>query len=210
VKLLRGPRVAAALLLLLGLALVGCQSDIYEVRWSQPIILETTRTERILVDIRNISGFDPFPLEEKVEAALREKGYTLVGLTEADKADVVLRVRVLYVGLERPDYTGERAVSGGLLGAGAGALGGAATRSGGRGVALGALIGAATGAGAGALQEKMAQKEVFTGSVVVQIRQKGKDYEAVSRARVREKDLTYERAIEKVADSIARQIAGLF
>jgi len=198
-------------LCLLSVVLVGCSAPISEVRMDRRIFLETTRTEKVLVDVRNSTGIDPFPLQPKIEQRLRAKGYTLVGLTEASKADVVIRVLIQYAGLEQPDFKGDRAASGGFLGAAGGAGVALAGKGHGGAVALGALAGAVIGAAAGALQEKMDSKEVFTSVVALRIGEVNKAVkEANIRVRLRQKNLTYEKAIDMVADRVARQISGLF
>jgi hypothetical protein len=191
------------------LALAGCKSDIYDVRIDRPVFLETTRKETVLVDVRNSSSL-PFPLQEKIEAGLTAKGYKLVPIDQPEKADMQLRVLVQYVGLETPDFKGDSTLGGGLIGAGAGGLGAAAGKSGGSGVALGILAGAAVGAASGAIWEKQTTKEIFTGVVVMKVVAKGKTETANIHSRVREKGLTYEKAIDRVADSISKEIIGLF
>jgi len=200
----------AVCLIVVAATLTGCVSDIYEVRVEKPVFLETTRQEKVLVDVRNSSGVVPFPLQESIIVGLKAKGYTILDTTQAQAADVELRMLVQYVGLEKPEFKGDRAFAGGLIGAGVGAIGAAAGNSSGSGVAIGALAGAALGAGLGALQEKQASKEIFTGLVVLRIKEKGKRHETKIYCRVREKDLTYQKAIGRVAESIAAQVVGLF
>ena len=206
------PRIMAVVALcLLSVVLIGCSAPINEVRMDRRVFLETTRTEKVLVDVRNSTGIEPFPLQPRIEQNLRAKGYTLVGLTEASKADVVVRVLIQYAGLEQPDFKGDRAASGGFLGAAGGA--GVALAGKGRGgaVALGALAGAVIGAAAGALQEKMDSKEVFTSLVALRIGEVNKPVQETNvRVRLRQKDLTYKKAIDMVAERVARQVAGLF
>ena len=195
---------------LLGMVLLaGCAADINEVKMQHPVFLRTSKTEKVYVDVRNASSAQDFPMAGRIREKLSAKGYTLVG--KSSEADIELWILVHFCGLEKEAFKSDKVVGGGLLGAGAGALTSAAAKGGSPAVAIGALIGALLGAGGGALAEKASHKETFVGVVAFEIHRRGKDiiHNKVA-ARLRERKLTMERAVKKIADNVADQIAGLF
>jgi len=202
--------MSVALCVLLALAVAaGCAADVREVKMESATILKTNRNEKVYVAVRNSSSAQNFPIESVIRNRLERDGYTLVNTRE--EADIKLDVLVHFVGLEHEAWEADKMVGGGLLGAGAGAAVGYAGGGGGKGAALGALIGAAVGVGAGALAEKESHKDSFVGVVAFEVEQKGKETvrnKVVSK--VKQKDLTIEKAVGLIADDVGNQIAGLF
>jgi len=201
----------AALVVLVLLAVVGCTPNIYDVKMDRTLFVESQPGQRVLIDVRNTSSLQNFPLAADVESLVRARGYQIV--TNPSDADIILRANIRYSGLVEDVVDTDPILGGAAAGAVAGGLAGAASgHHSGRRAAVGALGGAAIGAGIGYWASSSDVKNTFVTIVDLQVVNKAMGrppQEASIYARVREKDLTVFSAAQKLRADIAGQIAGL-
>ncbi len=190
--------------------LAACAPPINDVKMQKPIFLHTDRTERVYVDVRNVSSCQNFPLEAEIKERLRAKGYTVV--EHAKDAKLELRVLIRYCGLAEDAFTGAGTAAGA---AGGFITGGTAAYAGGgddQNAAAGALVGMAVGAIVGSIVEEEARKTTFVGIIDVEITEKNEPFPHLTTiyTTVRQHKLTADEAIAKVRENLVTQISNIF
>lgn len=187
---------------------VGCVGEIKDVRMSKSIFLKSPRSAKVYVDVRNTGQVFNFPIETKIIEILKNKGYEII--QKAENADIVFRANIRFSGLAKDINTG----SGAVAGAYAGALGGMAVahNSSNQNYAAGAAAGVVVGALVGYAMEEAIAKSTFISIIDIFIEEKNNPFPHTTSyiATLREQGLEMQRAVNKMIDQIAVQIASIF